>query len=40
MVKALAAVSISGLAFRIRKKVVQETLKKKVTEKALKISQK
>ena len=38
--KAVAAVSISGPAFRITKKVIQETLKKEVMETALKISQK
>jgi DNA-binding IclR family transcriptional regulator len=39
MVKALAAVSISGPAFRVTKKVIQETLKKEVMETAFKISQ-
>jgi IclR family KDG regulon transcriptional repressor len=38
--KPVAAVSISGPAFRITKKVIQETLKKEVMETALKISQK
>ena len=37
--KAVAAVSISGPAFRVTRKVVQETLKKEVMETALKISQ-
>ena len=37
--RALAAISISGPAFRVTKKVVQETLKKEVIETALKISQ-
>ena len=37
--KAVAAVSISGPAFRITKKVIQETLKKEVMETALRISQ-
>ena len=37
--RAAAAVSISGPAFRITKKVIQETLKKEVMETALKISQ-
>lgn len=37
--KAVAAVSISGPAFRITKKLIQETLKKEVMEAALKISQ-
>ena len=36
--KAVAAVSISGPAFRITKKVIQETLKKEVMETALEIS--
>ena len=36
--KAVAAVSVSGPAFRITKKVIQETLKKQVMETALKIS--
>ncbi len=37
--RAVAAVSISGPAFRITKKVIQESLKKEVIETALKISQ-
>jgi DNA-binding IclR family transcriptional regulator len=37
--KAVAAISISGPAFRVTKKVVQETLKKEVMEAANKISQ-
>jgi len=37
--KAVAAVSISGPAFRITKKVIQETLKKEVMETAFRISQ-
>lgn len=37
--KTVAAVRISGPAFRITKKVIQETLKKEVMETALKISQ-
>ena len=37
--KAVAAISISGPAFRITKKVIQETLKKEVMETALRISQ-
>jgi DNA-binding IclR family transcriptional regulator len=37
--KAVAAISISGPAFRITKKVIQETLKKEVMETAFKISQ-
>jgi DNA-binding IclR family transcriptional regulator len=37
--RAVAAVSISGPAFRITKKVIQETLRKEVMETALKISQ-
>jgi DNA-binding IclR family transcriptional regulator len=37
--KAVAAVSISGPAFRITKKVIQEILKKEVMETAFKISQ-
>ena len=37
--KVVAAVSISGPAFRITKKVIQEDLKKEVMEIALKISQ-
>jgi len=37
--KAVAAVSVSGPAFRITKKVIQEDLKKEVMEIALKISQ-
>ena len=36
--RAVAAVSISGPAFRITKKVIQESLRKEVTETALKIS--
>ena len=36
---AVAAISISGPAFRVTKKLVQETLKKEVMETALKISQ-
>jgi IclR family transcriptional regulator, KDG regulon repressor len=36
--KAVAAVSVSGPAFRITKKAIQETLKRKVMETALKIS--
>jgi DNA-binding IclR family transcriptional regulator len=36
---AVAAVSISGPAFRVTKKLVQESLKKEVMETALKISQ-
>jgi len=36
--KAVAAISISGPAFRVTKKMIQETLKKEVTETALKIS--
>jgi DNA-binding IclR family transcriptional regulator len=36
--KAVAAVSISGPAFRITKKVIQESLKKEVMETARKIS--
>jgi IclR family KDG regulon transcriptional repressor len=36
---AVAAISLSGPAFRITKKVVQETLKKEVMETAYKISQ-
>ena len=36
--KAVAAISISGPAFRVTKKLIQETLKKEVTEAALKIS--
>ena len=39
MGKAVAAISVSGPAFRITKKMVQETLKKEVMETALKISQ-
>jgi IclR family KDG regulon transcriptional repressor len=38
--KVVAAISISGPAFRITKKVIQESLKKEVMETALKISQK
>ena len=37
--KAVAAVSISGPAFQVTKKVIQETLKKEVMETAFKISQ-
>jgi len=37
--KAVAAISISGPAFRITKKVIQERLKKEVVETALQISQ-
>jgi len=37
--KAVAAISISGPAFRVTKKVVQETLKKEVMETAFKISE-
>jgi DNA-binding IclR family transcriptional regulator len=37
--KAVAAISISTLAFRVTKKVMQESLKKEVMEAALKISQ-
>jgi len=37
--KTVAAMSISGPAFRITKKLIQESLKKEVMEKALKISQ-
>ncbi len=37
--KPVAAISISGPAFRITKKVIQESLKKEVVETALKISQ-
>jgi DNA-binding IclR family transcriptional regulator len=36
--RAVAAVSISGPAFQVTKKVVQERLKKEVMETALKIS--
>ena len=36
--KGVAAVSVSGPAFRVTKKVIQETLKKEVMETALKIS--
>ncbi len=36
--KPVAAISISGPAFRITKKVIQETLRKEVVETALKIS--
>jgi IclR family KDG regulon transcriptional repressor len=39
MGRAVAAISISGPAFRITKKVIQETLKKEVMETALNISQ-
>jgi len=38
--RAVAAVSISGPAFRVTKKVIQESLKREVMETALKISQK
>jgi DNA-binding IclR family transcriptional regulator len=37
--KAVAAISISGPAFRVTKKVIQETLKKEVMETAFKISE-
>ncbi len=37
--RAVAAISISGPAFRVTKKVVQETLKKEVMETAFKISE-
>jgi DNA-binding IclR family transcriptional regulator len=37
--KAVAAISISAPAFRVTKKVIQETLKKEVMETAFKISQ-
>jgi DNA-binding IclR family transcriptional regulator len=37
--KAVAAVSISAPAFRVTKKVIQESLKKEVMETAFKISQ-
>ncbi len=37
--KAVAAISISGPAFRITKKLIQESLRKEVMETALKISQ-
>lgn len=37
--RAVAAISISGPAFRVTKKMVQETLKKEVMETAFKISQ-
>ena len=37
--KAVAAVSISGPAFRVTKKVIQERLKKEVMETAFKTSQ-
>jgi DNA-binding IclR family transcriptional regulator len=37
--RTVAAISISGPAFRITKKVIQESLKKEVMETALKISQ-
>ena len=39
MGKAVAAISLSGPAFRVTKKIIQETLKKEVVETALKISQ-
>lgn len=39
MGRAVAAISISGPAFRITKKVIQETLKKEVMETAFKISE-
>jgi DNA-binding IclR family transcriptional regulator len=35
----VAAISISAPAFRVTKKVIQESLKKEVMETALKISQ-
>ena len=37
--KVVAAISISGPAFRVTRKVVQESLKKEVMETAFKISQ-
>ena len=37
--KVVAAISISGPAFRVTKKMIHETLKKEMTETALKISQ-
>jgi IclR family acetate operon transcriptional repressor len=37
--KVVAAISISAPAFRVTKKVIQESLKKEVTETAMKISQ-
>ncbi len=37
--KAVAAISISGPAFRITRKIIQESLKREVMETALKISQ-
>jgi DNA-binding IclR family transcriptional regulator len=37
--KAVAAISISGPAFRVTKKIIQESLKKEVTEAAFNISQ-
>jgi DNA-binding IclR family transcriptional regulator len=37
--RAVAAISISGPAFRVTKKVIQETLKKEVMETASKISE-
>ena len=37
--RAVAAISISGPAFRITKKIIQETMKREVMETALKISQ-
>jgi DNA-binding IclR family transcriptional regulator len=39
MGKAVSAISLSGPAFRVTKKIIQETLKKEVVETALKISQ-
>jgi IclR family transcriptional regulator, KDG regulon repressor len=39
MGQAVAAISVSGPAFRITKRTIQETLKKEVMETALKISQ-
>ena len=39
MGRVVAAISISGPAFRVTKKVIQESLKKEVMETALKISQ-
>jgi DNA-binding IclR family transcriptional regulator len=39
MGKAVAAISLSGPAFRVTKKIIQETLKKEVVKTALKISQ-
>jgi DNA-binding IclR family transcriptional regulator len=37
--KTVAAISITGPAFRVTKKIIQETLKKEVVETALKISE-